>query len=156
MRSDCTAAGWFVLLTANSLAAADKPQPLPKAAQGDWVAVAIEFCGQQPPADIVHKYKVTVEADVIVLAPLNLADGKFNVEGETLKVRYEQDPKASPKAIDLILKDGDAELRMLGIYATDGKQLKMCWQHDGKARPTEFKTKAEPSQMLLVLERAKK
>ena len=59
------------------------------------------------------------------------------------------------RRIDLIFKDGDAEHRMLGIYATDGKQLKLCWQHDGKARPTEFKTKAEPSQMLLVLERAK-
>ncbi len=155
MMSGRVKAGLFVLLAATSTTAADKPQPLPKTTQGDWVAVAVEFCGQRPPADIVRKYKVIVEADVIVLGPLNMADGKFNAEGEPCKARYEQNPKASPKAIDLILKDGDAEYRMLGIYAADGNQLKLCWQHDGKARPTEFKTNAEPTQMLLVLERAK-
>ena len=57
-----------------------------------------------------------------------VADGKFNGEGPPLKVLYEQDPKASPKTIDLILKDGDAEHRMLVIYADDGNQLKLCWQ----------------------------
>jgi uncharacterized protein (TIGR03067 family) len=151
----CAVAGVFFLLTAASLNAADKPPSLPKAIQGDWVATGIEYCGQQPPADIVRKYKVTVKDDVITLAPLNHMDGKFNVKGEPLAVRCEHDPKADPNRIDLILRDGDVEHRMLGIYAVEGKQLKICWQHDGKARPTEFKTKAEPSQMMVVLVRSK-
>ncbi len=151
----CTAAIFFSLLDAASLIAVEKPQPLPKSVQGDWVAVGIEYCGQRPPADIVRKFKVTVRDDVIVLSPLNIVESKFNVEGVPIEARYEQDPKASPKRIDFIFKDEGAEQRMLGIYAVEGKQLKICWQHDGKARPSEFKTKAEPSQMLLILERSK-
>jgi uncharacterized protein (TIGR03067 family) len=147
-----TAVGLFVLLAATS-SAADEPRPLPKELQGEWAAVAMEFSGQSPPADIVDKYRVVVKGDKISLSPLEMADGKFTAAGEPFELRCEHDPNANSKGIDLIFKNGDEEIRMLGIYVLEEKRLKICWQHDGKARPKEFKTGKEPSQTLLVLER---
>jgi uncharacterized protein (TIGR03067 family) len=148
--------GVFAVLAFTSVAA-DKPKlrPLPKEIQGQWVAARMEFSGQRPPVSIERKYKAAVRGDTITLGPLTFADGRFTDKGEPFDVRCEYDPDASPKTIDLIFKNGNAEIRMLGIYAVEGKQLKLCWQHDGQARPKEFKTKADPSQMLLVLRRPK-
>ena len=139
-----TAALLFLLLAATS-AVTDEPRPLPKEIQGEWVAVELEYCGQRPPADIISKYQVVVKKDKLTLSPLMRANGQFNVEGDTLEVQCQYDPKASPKTIDLIFKVENGEKRMLGIYAIEGKQLKICWQHDGESRPKEFKTGAEPS-----------
>jgi uncharacterized protein (TIGR03067 family) len=151
-----TLAVFFFLLVSTS-AVADEPRPLPKELQGEWVAVEVEYRGKRPPAGIVSKYKVTVKEDKLILAPLNLqTDGKFNVEGELHEVRCKYDSNANPKAIDMSFKNFGEEAQMLGIYAIEGKQLKICWQHGGKERPKEFKTKQEPSQMLVILERAKK
>lgn len=104
-----------------------------------------------PPAEIVRKYTVKITGQAIRFDPLHFAEGKFYLEGEALEVRYELQPAATPKAIDFTFKEDGVEHRMLGIYATDGKQLKFCWQLDGKGRPTEFKTKDEPPQMSLTL-----
>jgi hypothetical protein len=81
---------------------------------------------------------------------------KHGTDGGPFEVRCEYDPGASPKAIDLVFSVGVAEVRMLGIYAMEGRRLNLCWQHDGQARPTEFKTRAKPTQMLLVRERPKR
>jgi uncharacterized protein (TIGR03067 family) len=146
----------FALFTVTS-AVADEPRPLPKELQGEWVTVEAEFSGQRPPEDVLGKlakYRVTIKQDKIPLPPLGLNNhGFFIPEGGPLEVRCQHEPSASPKEIDLIFKNGDEEIRMLGIYAIERKRLKICWQHDGKARPKEFKTAKEPSQMLLVLER---
>jgi uncharacterized protein (TIGR03067 family) len=133
-----TTAVLFLLLAATS-AVTDEPRPLPKEIQGEWVAVELEYRGQRPPADVISKYQVVVKEDKLTLWPLMMANGQFNVEGDTLEVQCQYDPKASPKTIDLIFKEGNEEIRMLGIYAIEGKQLKICWQHDGKGRPKEFK-----------------
>jgi uncharacterized protein (TIGR03067 family) len=151
-----SAAAVVTILIAATAALTEEPRPLPKDLQGQWAAVALEFSGRQPPGDIVSKYKVVVRGDKIAIDPLSIFEGRFTTDGGAFEVRCEYNPGASPKAIDLIFKNGDDEIRMLGIYAVEGKRLKICWQHDGKARPTEFKTKAEPSQMLVVLERPKK
>jgi uncharacterized protein (TIGR03067 family) len=153
-RRAAAAAGVFVLAAA-TVVAADGP-PLPAAAEGDWVATAIEFAGRRPPADLVRRYKVVVKKGAVVLDPLFISDGKFSLMGEPLEARTEAPPKAAPGEIDLVLKDEAGEHRMRGIFALDGPRLKLCWQLDGKARPAEFKTRAEPAQMLLVLERAKR
>ena len=43
----------------------------------------------------------------------------------------------------------------LGIYEIDGDTLKVCFDPEGKKRPTEFKT-ASGSQTLVVHKRLKK
>jgi uncharacterized protein (TIGR03067 family) len=146
----------FILLAATSAMTAEK-KPLSKELQGEWVAVDVEFNGSRPPKEILDKldkYLVTIKDDKIPIPPLGFAEDRFFIpEGGALEVRCQQDPSTNPKEIDLIFMNGDTEIRMLGIYSIEAKQLKICWQHNGKARPKEFKTAKEPSQMLLVLDR---
>jgi uncharacterized protein (TIGR03067 family) len=148
------AAGLFLVVAATS-AKADGPRPLPKEVQGKWVASAVEFAGKRPPAEIVKGYKAEVTERTLVLDALSFDGERFTAEGKPFELRYTCDPAAKPQAIDLVPKDGDDEYRMQGIYAVEGGQLKLCWQHDGQGRPTEFQTKAQPTQMLLVLKRPK-
>ena len=137
----------FALLTATSTMA-DEPRPLPKEFQGEWIVVAVEFNGQRPPEDIVGKLgkdRVTIKENRIPLPPLGInKDGFFIPEGGPLEVRCRHDSGSNSKEIDLIFKNGDEEIRMRGIYALEGKQLKICWQHDGKGRPKEFKAAKDP------------
>lgn len=156
MKQHVTVAMLFVLFVATS-AVGEEPQPLPKEIQGEWVTVELEFAGRRPPAEIIRqmgKFPITIKEDKIPLPPVGIAsDGKFFVEGDLWEIRCKHDSNTSPKSIDLIFKNDDKEIRMLGIYVVEDKRLKLCWQHDGKGRPKEFKTAKEPSQMLLVLEK---
>jgi uncharacterized protein (TIGR03067 family) len=129
---------------------------LPRELRGAWVATEAEYSGKSPPAQIVRQLKVTINEDLITISPLELIQGKFSVAGKPLAFRYKIDGEAKPKEIDLVFKAEDGEHRMLGIYAGDLNELRICWQHDGKMRPREFRTKAEAPQMLLVLKRASK
>jgi uncharacterized protein (TIGR03067 family) len=128
----------------------------PRELHGLWVATEAEYAGKSPPAQIVRQLRVTVEEDLIKMSSLVLSEGEFSAKGKPMEFTYTIDAKARPKEIDLVFKDEDGEHRMLGIYAHCGNELRICWQHDGKIRPREFKTRAEPTRMLLVLKRASK
>jgi uncharacterized protein (TIGR03067 family) len=133
------------------------PAGFKREAQGEWVAAAAEWAGKPVPAEVAQRIKVTVGPASVTVSPLIHEDGKFDTRGEPIEFRYRLDPAAKPKAIDLTLKgDGGTEQTQLGIYALDGGQFKLCWQHDGRGRPMAFKTVEEPAQLLLVLVRPKK
>jgi uncharacterized protein (TIGR03067 family) len=130
-----------------------EPLTVPVKLQGSWTATTAEFCGKMPPADIVGKLRVIFKEKTIAISDLSHNEGKFYIEGEPVELGCEINPKT--KELDLISKDGDKEYRMLGIYAIEGETLKVCWQHDGKARPKEFKTVESPTQMMMILKRTK-
>src|SRR5262249_40872043 len=134
--------------------ASKKQTASPRAMQGEWVGTAAEWAGKAVPNEIARRMKVTVKEMSITISPLSYQDDMFHTRGEPAEFSYRIDPTKNPKAIDLILKDSEGEHRQLGIYHADEGQLKLCWQHDGKQRPTEFKTAAEPTQMLSVLTRS--
>ena len=140
---------------------AEEAPPLPEELLGEWVVVAAEYRGERPSAEIVAKlakFPVVVQGDKLPLPPLSYRDdsGFFIDAGGPLAVRCRAKTSAAPKEIELVLQDGNVEFRMLGIYAVEGKRLQLCWQHDGRGRPKEFRTTKEPSQMMFVLERAAK
>jgi len=132
------------------------PAGFPRKAQGEWVAVAAEWAGKQVPAEVARRITVTVGPASLTVGPLAHDEGGFTNRGEPTEFAYRLDPAAKPAAIDLTYAADGAEHRQLGIYALDKGQLKLCWQHDGKGRPTEFKTVEAPTRLLLVLERPKK
>jgi uncharacterized protein (TIGR03067 family) len=105
------------------------------------------------PDEIARTVKVTVKEASIAVSALFYLDGTFHTRGEPTVFAYRIDSSTKPQAIDFILKDGNEEFRQLGIYKVDEGRLILCWQNNGKERPTEFKTVAEPAQMLLVLKR---
>jgi uncharacterized protein (TIGR03067 family) len=51
------------------------------------------------------------------------------------------DPSKSPKTIDVTMSEGPHKgAVMLGIYEIDGDTLRVCFDPQGKKRPTEFKS----------------
>jgi uncharacterized protein (TIGR03067 family) len=89
--------------------------------QGTWKIVSFDTV----PLDKLPSTKVVITAD------------KF--EGLGLLLKYKIDPSQKPKTIDLEGKEGDRDLKQLGIYVLDGDELKLYWGADAKSpRPTEF------------------
>jgi uncharacterized protein (TIGR03067 family) len=147
-----TSATLIILFTSIG-SADDGAVGFPKEVHGEWTVVSAEWSGKTVPKKVASQMRVTVKAKTIIVSPLVYLDNKFDTKGEATEFSYKIDPKSKPKAFELILKDDQEELRQLGIYEVSGTQLKLCWQHDGKGRPKEFKTAEEPTQIFLVLER---
>ena len=67
------------------------------------------------------------------------------------------DPSRSPKTIDVTLAEGlNKGTVMLGIYEIDGDTLKVCFDPQGKRRPTEFKSAPGSENFVNVHKRVKK
>jgi uncharacterized protein (TIGR03067 family) len=143
-------------LLASTCSAADGPTSFPKEVHGEWIVVSAEWAGKAVPKPVAGRMRVTVKAETIIVSPLVYVDDEFDTKGEATEFSYKIDAKSKPKGIELTLKDEEGEFRQLGIYEIGGGRMKLCWQHDGKGRPKEFKTVAEPTQMFLVLERPSK
>jgi uncharacterized protein (TIGR03067 family) len=113
---------------------------------GMWKVMSAERDGQP---DKVSKSASTTYA----------ADGKFSVkfaDGTSGAGTYKLDPSKKPKAIDYTLDYGpDKGKPHKGIYALEGDTLKICGSDPGKSRPTEFATKTDSGQRLIVLTREK-
>ncbi|HZT79683.1 MAG TPA: TIGR03067 domain-containing protein [Gemmataceae bacterium] len=114
--------------------------------QGTWVFVSMERDGkQQPKGDEVMT--VTIQGDKFTVK----RGDKFFHSG-TQKLY----PARKPKAIDARITEGEGKgTTMLGIYELDGDTLKVCFDEEGKARPTEFKSKPNSSLFVVVARRKK-
>ena len=67
------------------------------------------------------------------------------------------DPSKSPKTIDVTLTEGPNKgTVMLGIYEISGETLKVCFDAEGKKRPTEFKSAPGSENFVNVHKRVKK
>jgi uncharacterized protein (TIGR03067 family) len=67
------------------------------------------------------------------------------------------DPSKSPKAIDVKVTEGPAKgALMLGIYEINGDTLKVCFDAEGKKRPTHFKSAPGSATFVNVHKRLKK
>src|SRR5262245_2796853 len=135
------------LLTAALLVAAPAPAEEKKdkdLLQGEWTVVSMERGGKQAPEEEVKKIKFAVKDDTITVN-----DGR---KDEAAKFKIDAGKK--PKTID-IMPEPD-EKKVLGIYELKGDELKICFTKGGGERPTEFATKADSEQVLIVFKRAKK
>ncbi len=115
---------------------------------GVWTFESIEAGGKKPPADTLKGLTVTFAGD------------KYTVKkgDEVIQVgRQKLDPSKSPKAIDVMVIEGlNKGAVMLGIYEIDGDTLKVCFDEEGKKRPTEFKSAPGSQTFVNVHKRAKK
>ncbi len=115
--------------------------------QGTWTLQTVKTGGkEQDPADF-KAARVTFQGD-----KYTVRNGDEVIQTCTQKL----DPSKSPKAIDVTVTDGlNKEAAMLGIYEINGNTLKVCFDPEGKKRPTEFKG-ASGSQTLVIHKRLKK
>jgi uncharacterized protein (TIGR03067 family) len=114
--------------------------------QGTWTFQSVESRGKEQPASEFKGMSVTFEGD------------KYTVKqgDEVIQVaRLKLDPSTSPKSFDVTVTEGlNKGAVMLGIYEVSEDTLKVCFDPDGKKRPTEFTSTG--SQTLVVHKRQKK
>ncbi|MCI0683901.1 MAG: TIGR03067 domain-containing protein, partial [Gemmataceae bacterium] len=126
----------FVLTASGGIGAragdkADVEQELKKF-QGTWTVELVEAEGKEVPIDLFKGMTVTFEGDKYTVK----VDDRV-VQAATQKL----DPSKSPKTLDGKLAEGLGKgTVILGIYEISGDTLKVCFDPEGKKRPTEFKT----------------
>jgi uncharacterized protein (TIGR03067 family) len=131
-------------------AADDKPDVAKetKKFQGNWTIESSETGGQKVPAEQLKELVLTFEGD-----KHTVKHGSDVVQAGTQTI----DPAKSPKAIDVTITEGPSKgAVMLGIYEFDGDTLKVCFDPEGKKRPTEFKSPAGSMVFVNVHKRIKK
>jgi uncharacterized protein (TIGR03067 family) len=115
--------------------------------QGTWTFESVEVGGQTLPADQFEGMTVTFEGDKYAVKK-----GDEVVAAATQKL----DPSKSPKTLDATVTAGPNKgAVILCIYEISGDTLKVCFDPEGKTRPTEFKGESG-SQTLVVHKRVKK
>jgi uncharacterized protein (TIGR03067 family) len=116
--------------------------------QGTWTFASVEAGGKEAPADDFKGMTVTFEGD-----RYTVKKGDEVIQAGTQKL----DPSQSPKAIDVKVAEGlNKGALMLGIYEISGDTLKVCFDPEGKRRPTEFKSASGSQTFVAVHRRVKK
>src|SRR5262245_12475340 len=116
--------------------------------QGSWTIESSVTGGTELPADQLKGFVVTFEGNT---QTLKKSDEVIQVGTQKLY------PSKSPKAIDVRMTEGPNKgAVMLGIYEIDGDTLKVCFDPQGKKRPTEFKSAPGSETFVNVHKRVKK
>jgi uncharacterized protein (TIGR03067 family) len=116
--------------------------------QGTWTIESSETGGKEIPADELKGFILTFEGD-----KHTLKKGDELIQVGIQKI----DPSKSPKTIDVTMTEGPNKgMVMLGIYEIDGDTLKVCFDPQGKKRPTEFKSPPGSENFVNVHKRVKK
>ena len=117
-----------------------------KKMQGTWKPATAELAGKPFPDEILKTMKLVV------------SDGKYTVTvGEqTDEGTVKLDPAQEPRALDIVGTKGPNQGKtILAIYALTDTTLRVCYDLSGKARPKEFKTKADTQLFLVEYQRQK-
>ena len=116
--------------------------------QGPWTIDSSVTGGTEIPAEQLKGFIMTFEGNKHTL---KLGDKVLQVGTQKI------DPSKSPKSIDVTMSEGPEKgAVMLGIYELDGDTLKVCFDPEGKKRPTEFTSPKGSSLFLNVHKRVKK
>ncbi len=117
-----------------------------KKLRGTWKPVTAELGGKPFPDGVLKTMKLVV------------AEGKYTVTvGEqTDEGTVKLDAAQKPRAMDIVGTKGPNQGKMIpAIYEVTGDTLRVCYDLSGKARPTEFKTKADTQLFLIEYKREK-
>jgi uncharacterized protein (TIGR03067 family) len=116
--------------------------------QGTWTVESVEAGGMEVPIELFKGMTVTFEGDKYIV---KLGDEVIQ------KATQKLDPSKSPKAMDGTVAEGPHKgTVILGIYEISEDKLKICFDPEGKKRPTEFKTATGSQTTRAVYKRVKK
>jgi uncharacterized protein (TIGR03067 family) len=117
-----------------------------KKLQGTWQFVAQEMDGKERPKQALAKLTITFSGDKWSVRD----DGKV-VQAGTHKF----DASKTPGQVDAEVTEGEGKgSKMLGIFELKGDRMRVCFDPQGKARPTGFASKE--GQFAATVEREKK
>jgi uncharacterized protein (TIGR03067 family) len=115
--------------------------------QGTWTFESSVTGGEELPADQLTMLVVIFESD-----KHTVKKGDEVIQVGTQKL----DPSKLPKTIDVTMVEGPHKgTVMLGIYEIDADTLKVCFDPEGKTRPTEFKSPPGSKNFVNVHKRVK-
>jgi uncharacterized protein (TIGR03067 family) len=136
----------FAALSATAVWSADAKEEA-KMLEGTWRPTEAEFAGNKYPDETLKTIKLVLTADAYTVEA-----GK-NIDKGTYKVA----PDKKPKELDITGTEGpNKDKTFLAIYEVNGDTLRICYDLEGKKRPTEFKTAKDTQQFLIVYKRDKK
>lgn len=116
--------------------------------QGTWTFESVEAGGKEQPAAEFKGMTVIFEGD-----KHTVKKGDEVIQVGTQKL----DPSKSPKTLDVTMVEGPNKgAVLLGIYEISGDTLKVCFDPEGKKRPTEFKSASGSQIFVAVHKRVKK
>jgi len=148
------------LLVAAILTAAQEPSQDHKAIQGTWLAVEYDQDGKQPPAEILKKMKVVIQADkitirprlVVEVTPLTKDKVKFSLdEGKSDESQFKLDPSKKTKVLDLTWPGETRTTK--GMYLLDENTLRICFALGNQNRPKKFPDEPKSGLVRMVLKR---
>lgn len=151
MRTLATCVWAFVALSVADIPAADTKADVEKEVkkfQGSWSFESCTTGGKELPADLIKGLTLSFDGNKHTVKA-----GDQVLQAGTQKI----EPSKSPKTIDVTMTEGpDKGKVMLGIYELDGDTLKVCFDSQGKKRPTEFKSPPGSEIFVNVHKRIKK
>lgn len=113
-----------------------------KLIEGTWIAVSLEMGGQQMPQEGLKD------------TTLVLKDGRYTAQDN--QGTYKINPAQKPKAMDLTATNGPNQGKTIpAIYQLTADTFRICFDLEGKARPTEFKTAPDNGHILASYKRGK-
>lgn len=119
----------------------------PKGHDGTWLPVSAELGDFKFDDKMLKSMKLVIEGDKYTVTVLD------SVDKGTTKV----DATAKPKTMDVTGTDGPNKGKtFLAIFEDNGDTMRICYDLEGKTRPTEFKTTKEKPYFLVTWKREKK
>jgi uncharacterized protein (TIGR03067 family) len=113
-----------------------------KMIEGAWIPVVAELGGKPLPEEYLKDTKLV------------LTDGRYTYMND--KGTYKLIPAEKLKAMDITGAEGPNQGKtLLAIYELTGDTLRICYDLEGKTRPSEFATKAGTQQLLVSYKKAK-
>jgi len=135
----------FLWLPVNGCGGPEKEDS--KMVEGTWLPVDAELGGQKFRDEVLKGFKLTI------------TDGKYtvNVDEQIDKGTIKLEPTTSPKAMDITGTEGPNKGRTIpAIYDLAVDTLRICYDLEGKKRPTEFKTATDTQEFLVNYKRMKR
>jgi len=117
-----------------------------KLLDGNWTPISGELSGRPFPTDTLRTIKLVISGNKYTVT----------VGEQTDKGRLDIYATKKPKAMDIVGTEGPNQGKtFVAIYEADAKMLRICYDLEGKQRPTEFKTKEGTQQFLVTYRRGK-
>ncbi len=104
-----------------------KPPKDEDAIQGTWKLVRLDQVNHEPTKDDKAAWEAGVIKAVITADKIVYPDKS--------EATYKLDPTATPKRIDVTVKDDGKTVTVPGIYSLDGDELRLCIGRAGDAKP---------------------
>jgi uncharacterized protein (TIGR03067 family) len=113
-----------------------------KMIEAAWIPVVAELGGKPLPEEYLKDTKLV------------LTDGRYTYMND--QGTYKLIPAEKLKAMDITGAEGPNQGKtLLAIYELTGDTLRICYDLEGKTRPSEFATKTGTQQLLVSYKRAK-